>query len=210
MYPVVANQLASFKGSGTGQAEELNNVTVTGFGVQIAPPSGVSSIPWEEGCSGDFDWQVATKPLPPAATMGAPVEAIRSCNAGVLRRLFQTKEAGFDPNLSAEVYLHVTLRAKGRHGTSDVESAPFTFPIRVCYGCLQTGYLQPGYAQYNFPNIAACEVLTSNPYPGNPCNTAQDAQILCCSDKKAGIVCPGVPDPTATGTATSTSTTTSP
>jgi hypothetical protein len=203
MYPVVTNQLASFVGSGKGGADEANNVSLTGFRVQIAPPPGVGAIPWAAGCPGEFDWDLETHLIPPAGTVGTIVEAIRYCHVPVLRAQFQNKVAGFDSDMSAEVILRVTLRAKGKHGTSDLESAPFSFPIHVCYGCLQTGYSQPGYAQYNFPNVPACEVLTTNPFPGNLCDPAQDARILCCKDKTSGIICPAVPNPTSTSTTTS-------
>lgn len=206
MYPVITNQLASFLGAGKGQSDEVNNVILTGFRVEIAPPAGVGSIPWAAGCSGEFDWNVETHLLPPAASVGTIVEAIRYCHVPVLREQFQNKSPGFDSDMSAEVILSVTLRAKGHHGTSEVESAPFTFPIRVCYGCLQTGYSQPGFAQYNFPNVPACEVLTTNPFAGNLCDPAQDQRILCCKDKTSGIICPAVPNPISTSTTTSTST----
>ncbi len=193
MYPVVTNQLASFRAGGQSKADELNNVTLTGFRVSIEPPPGVASIPWAEGCPGDFDYDVETHLLAPEASVGSIVEAIRYCHVPVLRQQFESGVAGFDPNLSAEVVLRVTLKAKGRHGSDDLRSAPFTFPIRVCVGCLQTGYAEPGFAQYDFPNIPACEALSSNPYPGNACDPGQDGLILCCRDQTSRIICPAVP-----------------
>ena len=92
-----------------------------------------------------------------------------------------------------------SARAKGRHGGTDIHSDPFEFPIRVCYGCLQTGF-DGQYAAFSFalspPKVIACDNLTENPYKGNVCNPAQDTgPILCCAQDAKGerLVCPAIP-----------------
>jgi hypothetical protein len=87
------------------------------------------------------------------------------------------------------------VRARGRHGDSEVLSEPFEFPIQVCYGCLQTG-LTGDFAQFNFPQTPSCDLLGDHPYTGNPCGPAQDfGPLLCCAlDPKAeALECPARP-----------------
>lgn len=197
LYPLIENKLVSFSsGAGKAPVEEQNNLIVSGFRVGIAPPAGAGPIPWDPACPGEYEYSRETLTLAPGSTAGATVQAIRGCNTKVLRQQFLDGAVGFDKNIDAEVVVRVTILAMARHGSKDIESAPFTFPVRVCYGCLQTGYTDPEFADLEFPAVAACGDLLANPYMGNPCNAGQDAVILCCAPdpgNPSSVECPGIP-----------------
>ena len=110
------------------------------------------------------------------------------------------------------------ITAKGRHGGTEIKSAPFVFTVDVCAGCLQADYADPALAPYRYPaNVPMCASFagSSNPYTGDACLPhGQDKTIFCCGiteniggKAQAVALCPGVFPPTSTSTATSTSTT---
>ena len=88
---------------------------------------------------------------------------------------------------------------KGRHGGTQILSDPFEFPVRVCSGCLQTGFSGP-YSRWDYPAVPPCNALAHNPFTGNLCAPAQDfGPILCCARDEKGedLQCPGVPTGTS-------------
>jgi hypothetical protein len=199
LYPLITNQLG--KRGGTTPVEELNNLIVSGFHVRIDPPAGAAPIPWPANCPGEFDYQEETLTLEPTGDAATSVELIRSCNARVIREQFLSGAIGYDPSVNAEVIVRVTIWVKARSGSDDLESAPFTFPVRVCMGCLQTGYLEAEFARFNYPRVAACSDLIANPFMGNLCNPGQDVTILCCAPDLSDpgkVQCPGLPTGSAT------------
>jgi hypothetical protein len=201
LYPVVENLLEPLSGQTSGTAslvEEMNNIIMKSFHVKLdVATSAGTSIPWDAGCPGEFDSPVDTWHLAPASTISEIVEIIRPCNAAPLFDSLQAAPSGSSITVTA------TIRAKGHLGSSDIESPPFTFPVQVCYGCLQMEYSDPAAAQFSFPAIPQCSALTVNPYTGNPCNPAQDGTILCCAlgvdaqGHATGVLCPAVPMPAA-------------
>jgi hypothetical protein len=201
-YPLVENQLGSLTGvagGGESTAEEKNNVTLKAFHVSLSV-EGHDDFDWSDDCSGDFDYPVATQVLPPSGTASAFVKLIRPCNA---LALFRSMDAQYSSNGAASPFvINARIRAKGHLGSGTIESPPFDFTVTACYGCLQTGYTQAGAVAFEFPNIAKCSDLVSNPYVGEPCNSAQDQKILCCADsfdaqgQATAIHCPAA----ATGT----------
>jgi hypothetical protein len=194
----VANNLDS---QGESPAEEMNNITLTHFTVQLS----ADNVVWNESCPATFDTEDFTYTIAPAGMTGAAIDVITSSHSQCLY-----------PYIPAE-HLRVTAKvwAKGRHGGTSIESAPFVFPIEVCKGCLQQGYTDPLLVTYNYPaDYPLCASLTgSNPYPGAPCMPpGQDAIILCCAVTATvgGVsqnvaLCPGIftgSTTTATGTPT--------
>lgn len=198
LYPLVESLLGSLTGAGTGltpsPVEEKNNILMKSFHVKLAvATSAGTSVPSSTGCPGEFDVPVDSWLLAPGATVSEMVEIIRPCNAAPL---FQSLQA--DQSMSS-ITVTATVRATGHLGSSDIESPPFAFPVRVCYGCLQSGYSDPTAAQFDFPAVPMCSDLTTNPYTGDPCNPAQDEPILCCATdvnaqgQATGVLCPAIP-----------------
>jgi hypothetical protein len=195
---VVANNLASLGGS---TAEEMNNITLTHFTVELSAPNVV----WSNSCPATFDTQSFTDLIAPGGTVGASLDVITPSHSRCIL-----------PYVPAEdLVVTAKIWAKGRHGGTSIESAPFVFPIDVCKGCLQQNYTDPALVVYSYPaDYPLCASLTGvNPYMGDPClSPGQDANILCCgvSTTVNGVAqisakCPAV-FTGATSTATSTST----
>jgi hypothetical protein len=190
MYPLVSNLMPAIANK---EADvEPNRVEVTGARVRIEPPPGVN-VPWQETCPAEFDY-AGRVTLKPGEEGSIPVEALRPCHARLLRELFSA--GALDSRITEIVRFRVILRAKGRHGGSGIVSDPFEYPLRVCFGCLQTGFPDAEFAQFNFPQVPNCSKLFVNPYTGNPCHPAQDkGPILCCArdGRPDALECPGLP-----------------
>jgi hypothetical protein len=188
MFPLVNNGLHPLA-AGT---IEPNIVNINSFQVRIEAPPTVG-VEWSAACPVQFDFP-SPMMLQPGEQGVALVEALRPCHADLLRKLMQ--QGKLSSSLSEHVIFRLIVRAKGRHGGTEILSDAFEFPLRVCYGCLQTGFLDPAYADFGFPSIPLCSRLAANPYQGNRCNPAQDTgPVLCCARDAEGkqIECPGVP-----------------
>jgi hypothetical protein len=174
LYPLVFNSLPKI---GDKLDVEPNHVNVVGARVRIEAPPGVF-VPWRADCPQEFD-HPSLASLDPGTQGTLAVEAMRSCHAGIFRDMFRARL--LNSSLSEIIFFRAVVRARGRHGNGEILSAPFEFPIQVCYGCLQTGF-SGDFAQFNFPAVPACDKLGSHPYTGNPCNPAQDTgPLLCCA-----------------------------
>jgi hypothetical protein len=203
---LVANNLAT---SGGSAAEEMNNITLRHFDVELSAPG----ITWNALCPAAFSTQEVTDTIAPSGAVGTSMYIIMPEHSQCLQSQI--------PPQGLAVTAKIT--AKGRHGGTPIESAPFVFTVDVCAGCLQTGYKNSALAPYQYPaDVPMCSSFTgsSNPYPGDPCfPPGQDATIFCCGitetiggTAKAVALCPGVfpPAPSSTGTSTSTSTSSGP
>jgi hypothetical protein len=196
LYPLVSNNLAPLSKNG---GIEPNRIAINGAEITIVPPAGLN-VTWPAGCGPTFD-DASSATIMPGERRVISISALRACHAAVIRDLFL--KGKLDPSLTERIKFKVVVRAHGRHGGTDITSDPFEFPIRTCYGCLQTGYAGP-YAQFSFAlspvKVLACDHMIENPYRGNPCNPAQDiGPILCCAEDATGekLTCPGVPRGTA-------------
>ncbi len=192
LYPEISNRLPALSGMAGGS--EPNRIDVVSLQVRIEPPPGLA-VTWPAECPVSFDWANPLTLFPGDEAPGQ-VEALRACHAAKIRELFDAGK--LDPNIATDVRFRVLVSVKGKHGGTQITSDPFEFPIRVCYGCLQTGFGDAQFAPFNFQNgkVAPCKQLMTNPYQGNVCNPAQDlGPVLCCSvdgtDKT--IECPGIP-----------------
>lgn len=189
VYPLLENRLPSGLGANTA---DPNRVDISTWQVKIEPPPTVT-VAWNPGCPAEYDFP---NPLVLYPNEAAPsiVEAMRPCHSDLLRQVF--REGKLASSFSERVIFRLILRAKGRHGGTEITSDPFEFPVRVCYGCLQTGFQDPAFANFGFPTVPPCANLRTNPFIGNPCNVAQDfGPILCCARDAEGrdVECPGVP-----------------
>ncbi len=209
MLPVlVTNNLLSAGGS---TAQEMNNITLTHFTVQLSA-DGVS---WGDSCPATFDSENFSSLLSPGGAVGHLVTIITSHHSQCLLAALNPQPGQMPQHLLVQA----RIWAKGHHGGTSIQSAPFDFAVDVCSGCLQTEYTDPAVVPYRYPaDIPMCASLTgSNPYTGDPCMApGQDQPIFCCgvttviNNASTNIaLCPGV-FTGKTSTATSTSTSTSP
>jgi hypothetical protein len=188
MFPLVSNQLHSIAPTSI----EPNRVDINSFQVKIEVPPTIA-VDWTAACPAQFDYPSPIQ-LGPTEEASAVVEAFRPCHSDLLRKLMQ--QGKISANLSEHVVFRLNVRAKGRHGSTEILSDEFQFPVRVCYGCLQTGFQDPAYVDFDFPKVPPCNRLHANPYRGNVCNPAQDiGPVLCCARDAEGtqLECPGVP-----------------
>lgn len=189
--PLVRNQLLPIANT---MDIEPNRVNITAASVRIVPPPGVA-VSFSNDCAAEFD-QPTSASISPGETRAVVIEAaVRSCHAGMFAELFRAGR--LNSSTADSVFFRLVVRVKGRHGGTDIESDPFEYPLRVCYGCLQTGFTGQ-YAAFNFPEVPACDKLAANPFEGNNrCGLpAQDTgPILCCAKDSKGtsLQCPGVP-----------------
>ena len=174
---VIVNNLAS---SGGSAAEEMNNITLQHFTVELSAP-GVS---WNDTCPATFDTQNITDTIPPGGSSGMGLYIIQPAHSRCLQS--QVPEQG--------VTVTAKITAIGRHGGTGIKSAPFTFPVNACWGCLQDSYTTPALVAYRYPaTTPQCGSLVgSNPYMGDLCFApGQDTPIFCCAINDVAL-CPGV------------------
>jgi hypothetical protein len=184
VYPLVQSRLLPQAAAG---GAEPNTVTLNGAKITLIPPSGVN-VPWQATCQGSFQSSTALT-LDPGQTKAFSIPAMLGCHTAQIRTLFVTGELPSD--LGQMVLFTIEMRATGQRSSGDaIESGAFRLPVRVCVGCLQTGF--PGLAQFNYPTRPRCaDSPKPNPHKGNPCNIAQDyGPLLCCIDSMDQPVCP--------------------
>ncbi len=190
LYPLVQNNLIKAMPA----MAEYNRIRVSGADVKLVPPRGVTFTPAAD-CPAEF-FHPNPISVDPGREAAIVVQTIKPCHVPVLRAMFRaSKPAGLSPdNKGTPEIFTAVVRVRGILGGTEIESEAFEFPIRVCLGCLQTGFNLPGYEDFDFPILADCRYLVENPYPGNTCNIAQDfGPVLCCSPDGQKIECPGRP-----------------
>jgi hypothetical protein len=192
----------AMESAGIAPAEEMNNITLESFVVELAgdwyDSSGVpAAIPWDDVCPQKFEYPVGTVRLSPGGYAGTLIEPLREGHTYCLQRLSQLYQAD----------ITATIKAKGRHGGTSIVSAPFKYRIEACKGCLQTGYDEEQLATLNGALIQ-CETIESvnDKYRGG-CYLGQDRMFLCCSTTSSNpapseVLCPAIstkkPDPVTT------------
>lgn len=183
LYPLLRNDLPI---SASENTIEVNRIEYTGVEVKIEPPAGVA-FPSTADCPTEFKFAERAT-IPPTGEVGSAVQVFLPCHSAALLNLFNS--GALPKDFATHVRFKVTIRAVGKHAGSTLKSDPFEYIVRVCKGCLQTGYA-PMFAPFDYPGVPACTALTVNPYNGNPCNPAQDGQILCCRKADGKLDCPG-------------------
>lgn len=196
---VVANNLTT--AGGGGPADEMNNITLTHFTVELSAPG----VAWDDTCPSKFDTQSFSFLIGPGGSTGAELYALTSSHSLCLRQYVPPEH----------LIVTANVVAKGRHGGTTIESAPLVFPIELCLGCLQQDYSQqPELLPYRYPaDTPACSsLLGTNFYTGIDClPPGQDATIFCCEltstvggVSRTGAICPGAFSGSSTATGTST------
>jgi hypothetical protein len=172
LFPLLKNDLPA---EGNGNAEP-NRIALDGFDIDVrlvdgpteafdvfgtvaADPATAVLLRYREAWSGSVSPGGGTTA---AATTVFPAEAAR-----LLR------EAGALANASARV--EVRLRASGRTLSGSLKSDAFTFPLRVCDGCL-------------INSVSACPAKAPI-LQGGVCNPGQDELVDCCT-AGADLICP--------------------
>jgi len=191
LYPAVQNNLPALGANGL---VEINDIRVDRFSIEIQAPPGVE-LEWSESCPETFD-RLAPARISPSTVSALQTMVLLPCHTAQIRQMFLSGQLPSGHDVS--VIFRVVVRAEGEHGSSSIESGPFAFPIRVCYGCLQTGFSGAEFQAFNFPTPPSCDQVDSNPFRGNRCNPAQDmGPILCCikdrsknPDDPANLTCP--------------------
>jgi hypothetical protein len=160
--------------------------------VKVSGPAGVT-VPWPAGCPAEFDVRFGALDFPGGSMASGGIEVLQTCHELALRELFA--KGTLDARLQTQVMMTLTVNAKAYLGDQLVPSAPVDFPLRICVGCLQTGFAPP-FDKYDYPKVPACAGLAGNPYLGNPCSPAQDfGPVLCCAKDASGtqLQCPAPP-----------------
>lgn len=175
VYPLIQNRLPSIKTAG---GIERNSMVLRHVQITVQAPAGVDAG-WDARCPATFT-SPATAVLDPGQGRGVSVAGMRTCHGQRLRELIA---AGAIPATSDQpVYFTLQLTAVADRAGSEQRSDPFPFQVQVCAGCLQSMY----------PLVPTCaDAPKPNPYPGNPCNIAQDVgPVLCCKDQGDRLRCP--------------------
>ena len=177
LFPLLKNDLPAEGGGGT----EPNRIALDGFDIDLkiiegpaaalevwgavaADPATAALLRYREAWSGTV--------APSGGTTGAAVTVFPAEAARLLR------EADALSNTSAR--FEVRVRATGRTLTGGVKSDAFTYPLRVCDGCL-------------INSISACPGRAPV-LQGGTCNPGQDALVDCCTDG-ADLICPATSAP---------------
>jgi hypothetical protein len=183
-YPLVQNSLPMRADMPGGV--EPNAVNIEGVRTTIHPPPGLA-VTWPAGCPATFLWPSTTTLLPGAA-IGLTAQVVRPCHAQVIHDLFAS--GALPSDFGQQVLFTIEMRVVGTVSGSEIDSDAFRFSVRMCIGCLQTGFTD--IAQLNFPARPSCGAAPKpNLYHGNPCNVAQDVRpLLCCTGDMNQIVCP--------------------
>lgn len=167
---LVVNNLDSL---GDSTAEEMNNITLTHFSVELSAPG----VNWGDSCPATFDTQLFSDNIPPGGSDGASLYVITKTHSQCLQS--QIPAAG--------LLVTASIVARGHHGGTGIQSAPFIFTVTLCRGCLQTDYtktaaLIPYRYPADTPMCASFDASTPNPYTGDECfSPGQDATIFCCA-----------------------------
>jgi hypothetical protein len=180
LFPLLEND---YPGSAAGGAQS-NRLFVRAFRVEVEAPEGVPAAIGDLFArldSTDEMRSIIKYQTPWAGTID-PGGGLMAADVGVVpaelaRRIRATKVLDTVPSFN----INARVKAVGQRRDGDVESAEFVYPIRVCQGCLISGY----------PNLAACPFTTPVVNQGNPCNISQDGFVDCC---QAGVelICPAV------------------
>ena len=182
-YPVIQNRLQARAVAG---GVEPNRVMLEGFHITLLAPPGFN-FPWTAQVPNQME-PAFSQGLEPGASLTATVTAVSQSQAQAI--LAQFGPGGLNHALTEQVVFTAEMHAIGSFNGGQIESDVFRFPIRMCVGCLQTGFTTM--AEFNYPGVPLCSVAPRpNPAKGNPCNFAQDSgPLLCCLDDNHKAVCP--------------------
>jgi hypothetical protein len=189
MFPLLQNNYPkSPTSSSTAMPTDPNEIYISGARMTVHPKKGVLPVTFGKDCPLEHFFPVVAT-VDPGAQYALIIEVIRSCHSKVIKDAFEQGSYPSDPR--SEVFYTVDVTIEGTRSGAKETSQVYTYPVQVCYACLQKGFTDPAYVKYDYPNTPSCVALGGNDYPGNPCNPAQDTgPVLCCRDEKGALECP--------------------
>jgi len=192
LYPLIKNAIED----SLDMSPEATVVYVDRAKTVVHPEPRLPLPDFGADCPTTFEEPLAFR-LEGGDTISGAMRVLLPCHAQRIKRYFEEPpdQPLYPPDQNVELYYTVDFSVSGNRAGSHIESDPFRFPIRVCYGCLQ---LQSPDGSLTTP---LCSTMPpENPYTGNPCNYAQDfGPVMCCSNDLEGgngeLICPapGVP-----------------
>ena len=171
VFPLVRNDLPA---PAAGEAS-TNSIELDGFDVDVEPvgtlPAATDAL-MQSLAGGNLvhfrlPWSGVLEP-----GGGLKAAHVAAIHAELARRI---RDAGDLRASGSYIELAARIRVSGDRSGS-VESDPFTFPIRVCDGCL-------------IASVQSCPLSAAPANPGNVCNVAQDDAVDCCLDGGT-LTCP--------------------
>jgi hypothetical protein len=170
LFPLLENNLPRPQNSGV----DSNQIQMNGFNIDITSlagttPETASVLDGSPMAHFRTTWSGAIGSG--GAQLNAIVDAFPVALAG---QLFN--QGNVAPGPTATLNLRVQALGTTTGGT-DIQSDPFDFPLEICVGCL-------------IGNVQSCPFTGTPANPGNPCNSAQDDPVDCCTDAAGALICP--------------------
>lgn len=180
LWPLIQNNLNA---TATDKApNEINSFVIQGANVKLSLPGWTLSS--SAGCDGVSFQTAGTTTIPPAGAFGTlALEVIKPCQGAQLRAQMAEGQEGT---------VWIDMAVFGKAGGGSMHSDTFSFPVKVCRGCLQLGIPAP-YAECNYyTTLCQCSEIAKNPAKGWSCNVGQDyGPILCClASDGTTTICP--------------------
>ncbi len=171
LHPLVQN---GYPAVGEANGREPNRVYFRGFRIRLTLAESASpevtalfdKLTSEDSRLIEYEepWSGAIEPGGLAAT------SVTAIPGDLARRIAATGALEKISHVSILVHAHVL----GDRSQGSVTSGEFTYPVRICAGCLVS-------------NLRACPYQPVN--AGNACNIAQDEPVDCCTDGQT-LRCP--------------------
>jgi hypothetical protein len=159
------------KNLAVGDESMLSSRTFFGQGARITLTSPDPAIQTAIGTGAKFTSLSSFSTTPNGGLTATSMEIIpRNVGAAIAAALSETKSS---------VQVNARVEAFGTMGGSEITSQPFDFPVEVCINC---GAI----------DLGPCAALPMGfqGSAGNPCNSAQDDAVTCCTAPGGAFVCP--------------------
>lgn len=179
--PSRMSQIPAMQMGAAGVGNELNNLYLAGFDVDIIPDPGQAiTAPLSPGVGGQTRFQVpaAGGQIAPNGVLTGGVEVFPAALAAQVQALVPGPSDGKPyPTLT------ILLKARLLHGGHLISSSTFSFPVSLCNGCLQQN---PNATLGGPHDLVQCpDNFTSK----GQCLPQQDGTTSCCFTAQRTLVC---------------------
>jgi hypothetical protein len=131
------SQTAQMSNSGIDDGElQLRTADVRLTSSQI--PEVIDALDAQDAALVDFSVTLASNSIGPGDVQGVFVEVISRAASQAFAEQLGSLPAGSIPTVDAHVVVHGRRTGNSVGGVGDVEAREYTFPIRLCVGCLLT------------------------------------------------------------------------